>query len=212
MSPFVSKGVNSCARDIVFSGSMLTIFILGREAEEASLQCFTCGCKLGQWAREAWGCAGGQQKGGLVSSSAESLEVLFGSNFMGFLFLQQTFKQQRYPLTEVCFDFSLLSKSVLGSLWGEGKQLQPTSDTPALDTRTKRLRDFPHASPLLLSVDRRVAPAPGEVPCVGVLLCWVEQWPCAGSWSHSLWSFVGVLWLFSLDHLTAAVFNELEKK
>ena len=95
--------------------------------------------------------------------------------------------------------------------------MQPTSDTPTLDTRKKRLQEFPRASLVVLSADRRVTPAPGEVPCVGALL----RLGGAVAVRRQLVTFLvifcrkgvlGVLWLFSLDHLSAAVFNELEKK
>lgn len=47
MSPFISKAVNSCARDSLFSGLMLTVRLFKREGEEASLQCFTFMVQIG---------------------------------------------------------------------------------------------------------------------------------------------------------------------
>lgn len=83
-------------------------------------------------------------------------------NFMGIPFPQQTFKQDCYPLTPVCFDFGLLAKCLL-QIMGRGERVAARFRY----ARTKRLREFPHTSPLLLSADGRVAPAPGEMPRAG---------------------------------------------
>lgn len=94
MSPFVSKGMNSCARDTVFSWLMLTVSLFGREGEESSGQYFTCGVQM-----ETVG-KGGMRMCWLVAERGACFIAcqVFGSavwvcNFMGFPFLQQTFKQ-----------------------------------------------------------------------------------------------------------------------
>lgn len=131
-------------------------------------------------AKEVWGCPGWWQNGGLISSSVEILGTLFGSvTFMRLPFLQQTLKQERYPLATVCRGFSLLAKCLL-QVMGWGKPLQPTSDAPTSDTPRNRPQEVSCASPLLLSADRWVAPAPSEVPCMGM------QWPRTSGWSPSL--------------------------
>lgn len=126
---------------------------------------------------------------------------------MVFPFLQQTFKEERYPLTAVCFDFSLLAKRLLQMMEAGGKSCSPVQIHPK-----EEAAGFSPWFPAVVVSGwaSRVAPAPGEVPCTGtaamggavatflVILCRK--------------GFLGVLWLFSLDHLSAAVFNELEKK
>lgn len=97
MSPFVSKGVSSCARDTVFSGQIGTAgkggvgmcwLVAEKEASFIVWQVFGHG---------VWVC-----------------------NFRRFTFLQQTFKQEHCPLTAVYFDFSLLAKYLLQIMsWGE---------------------------------------------------------------------------------------------
>lgn len=219
MSPFVSKGVRSCARDVVFSG--LTLF-LSSGGRERKLQCSVlhAGCKLGWWAREVWGCTGWRQKEGLVSSSAESLGMLLGSvTLWDFCFSSKRSSRSvthwpQFVLTSVRWPDAFCR------LWAGGRQLQPASDRPILDTWTKRLQDFPRAFPLWWSADRRVTPGPGEVPCMArqARRCVLGG---AAAPRRQLVTFLvilcrkgvpGVLWLFSLDHLSAAVFNELEKK
>lgn len=72
---------------------------------------------------------------------------------------------------------------------------------------------FPCFSTVAVS-GQTLMPAPGEVPCTTALGGAVA--PC---WQLVMFLVIlcrkgvlGVLWLFSLDHLSAAVFNELEKK
>lgn len=94
--------------------------------------------------------------------------------------------------------------------------MQPTSFTPTLDTQKRRLWGFPMLLP-------RCCRWAGELPCPGrSALC-----GCAAGLGgavaprQQLVTFLvilcrkgvlGVLWFFPLDHLSAAVFNELEKK
>lgn len=104
-------------------------------------------------------------------------------NFMVFLFLHQTFKQEfslliHFVLTSACWPNGFSRR------WASRKWLQPTWFTPALDT-WKRVS---HACPALLSVGRRVA-LPRERCSVWVCCC-----PGWGR-SRSLWSCAGRVFL-----------------
>lgn len=144
MSPFISKAVNSCARDSLLSGLMLTVRLFKREGEEASLQCFTFTVQIGTGQRRCGDVQAGGRMGGLISSSVEILGTLLVSvTSMRLPFLQQTLKQERYPLTTVCCEFSLLAKCLL-QVMGWGKPLQPTSDAPTSDTPRNRLQEISH--------------------------------------------------------------------
>lgn len=162
-------------------------------------------------AKEAWGCAGWWQNVGLISPSVEILGALLGSvTSLRLLFLQQTLRQECYPLTPVCCDFSLLAKCLL-QVVGWGKQLQPTSDAPHIrHPKEEAAGDFPSFPAAVVSRQTgRPCPQRGALHgravaprrrLVAFLLILCRK------------GVLGVLWLFSLDHLSAAVFNELEKK
>lgn len=108
-----------CQRCCFFRVNAVSLF--RREGEEASVQCFTCGVQIGMVGK------GGVGMYWLAAERGAGFIVcrVFGNaawvcNFMGFLFLQQAFKQERYPLTAVCFDFSPLARCLL-QIMGRGE-------------------------------------------------------------------------------------------
>lgn len=151
--------------------------------------------------------AGSRKGRELVSLSPQSLETLFGSvTSWQFRFPSKHSSRivTRWPqfvLTSACWP------NVFCRLWGGGKELEPASDTP--EQRgcgsspilprccCQRMDELP--PPLERCPARDGARGPRrQLVMFLVILCRK--------------GVLGVLWLFSLDHLSAAVFNELEKK
>lgn len=191
MSHFVSKRM-TCVPETVFSGLMLAVSLFRREGDKASLQCFIFRVQIGTVGEGSVGMCWLAAEGRAGSLSLESLEV-WVCNFMGFCFsIKHSSKSVPYwwqfVLTSACWpnDFC--------RWWARRKWLQPTSFTPTLDTQKRRLWGFP-CFPTAAVSGQASCPAPVGVPCVGVLLPWVGQWPRSSSWSRSFWSCVGRVFL-----------------